>query len=282
MVALGSGPPPLARLVRGSSAKCSRRRRLRRKTGLVHHSAAQLAPAGSLLSVNVGALRPNTAKATPTAIGKVPVAGPVLVRAPGCAKGESGLAGDAIGDKKNHGGDDQAVYAYAREDLDGWEAELGWPLPEGAFGENLTTVGVDPNGALIGERWKVGGEVVLQVTSPRIPCKTFATWLGETGWLRRFRSAGKPGAYLRVLRPGFVCPGDPVAVVHKPAHAVTVALAFRAFTTAPRLRAALLEAGEDLPEEMRENVLARQSDQARLPRPGDGAHGGSLRGRSGA
>jgi MOSC domain-containing protein YiiM len=222
----------------------------------VHQSADQLAPAGSLLSVNVGVLRPNAAKLTWTAIGKVPAAGPVLVRAPGSPKGESGLAGDAIGDKENHGGDDQAVYAYSREDLDEWEGELARSLPDGAFGENLTTVGVNPNGALIGERWQVGDEVVLQVTSPRIPCKTFATWLSEAGWLRRFRSAGKPGAYLRVLKPGLVRCGDPVTVVHRPAHDVTVALAFRALTTEPQLLGALLAAREDLPEEMRESALA--------------------------
>jgi MOSC domain-containing protein YiiM len=208
-------------------------------------------------SVNLGALAPDPGKGGVTAIGKAPVPGPVLVRSPGCAKGQSGLAGDAIGDRKHHGGDDQAVYAYAREDLDIWEAELGRLLPAGSFGENLTTVGIDTNEALIGERWRVGDEVVLQVTSPRIPCKTFAAWLGEQGWIRRFRDAGRPGAYLRVVAPGELRPGDPITVVHKPDHDVSVALAFRALTTTPQLRAALLVAGEDLPEEMREDILRR-------------------------
>ena len=90
-----------------------------------------------------------------TGIDKQPVPGPVRVAAPGPKGiGGSGLAGDAVCHKRHHGGDDQAVYAVAREDLDDWERELGRTLPAGSFGENLTTQGVDVSGALIGERWR--------------------------------------------------------------------------------------------------------------------------------
>jgi MOSC domain-containing protein YiiM len=107
-----------------------------------------------LLSVNVGRPRPNPWKGpSATGIDKQPVNGPVAVSAPGPkGTGEVGLLGDRVYDVKHHGGVDQAVYGYAREDLDGWEAELGRPLQNGVFGENLTTVGLDVNGALIGER----------------------------------------------------------------------------------------------------------------------------------
>ena len=80
------------------------------------------------------------------------------------------------------GGCDQAVYAYAREDLDGWKAELGRRLENGVFGENLTTSGLNVNGALIGERWRIGPDVVLEVSCPRIPCVTFQGWLERDGW----------------------------------------------------------------------------------------------------
>jgi MOSC domain-containing protein YiiM len=163
-----------------------------------------------------------------------------------------GLVGDVIGDPRHHGGTDQAVYAYARESLDAWQTRLGRQLPHGQFGENLTTRGLDVDGALIGERWQIGETVVLQVTGPRIPCATFRGWVGEPGWLKQFTEAGRPGAYLRVMAGGFVRAGDPVEIVHRPVHEVTVALAFRAMLTDSSLLRRLLEAGDDLPDEMRD------------------------------
>ena len=137
-----------------------------------------------LLSVNVGRLQPNPWKGiTATGIDKRPVEGPVAVTAPGPkGTGAVGLASDRVYDVRHHGGDDQAVYAYAREDLDWWEAELGLALRNGGFGENLTTAGIAVNEALIGERWRVGPDVVLEVSCPRIPCATFQGWLGRPGW----------------------------------------------------------------------------------------------------
>jgi MOSC domain-containing protein YiiM len=188
---------------------------------------------------------------------KRPVDGTVLVRAPGPVKGESGVAGDAIGDRRHHGGGDQAVYAFAREDLDDWEVKLGRSLSDGSFGENLTTVGIDPNEAPIGERWRVGRQLLLQVTAPRVPCRTFAHWIGETGWIRRFTEAGRPGAYLKVLEPGPVRAGDPITVVHRPSHGVSITMALYALTTKPGLLGELLAAGADLPDAMRENIEAK-------------------------
>lgn len=138
-----------------------------------------------------------------TGIDKRPVDGPVRVSAPGPKGiGGSGLAGDAVCKLEHHGGDDQAVYAMAREDMDEWERELGRTLADGAFGENLTTHGLDVSGALIGERWRVGPEVVLEITSGRIPCRTFQGHMDEKGWVKRFTQRGAPGAYLRVIVPG--------------------------------------------------------------------------------
>ena len=156
---------------------------------------------------------------------------------------------------RNHGGPDQAVYAYAREDLDFWAGELGRPLPDGAFGENLTTSGLDVNGALIGERWRVGPDLVLEASAPRIPCGTFQGWLAEAGWIKRYTLAARPGAYFRVIEPGEIRAGDPVEIVHRPGHDVTVQLTFRAVTREPELLPRLL-AADALPAETRE--LARR------------------------
>ncbi|AXE88039.1 MOSC domain-containing protein [Streptomyces sp. Go-475] len=207
-----------------------------------------------LLSVNLGRAEPVPYTDNPegvTGIDKRPVAGPVRVSAPGPKGiGGSGLAGDAVCKLEHHGGDDQAVYAMAREDLDEWERELGRTLADGAFGENLTTAGLDVSGARIGERWRIGPEVVLEVTSGRIPCRTFQGHLGERGWVKRFTRRGAPGAYLRVIEPGEIRAGDPVEIVHRPDHDVTVALQFRAVTTERTLLPRLLAAGEALHPEL--------------------------------
>jgi MOSC domain-containing protein YiiM len=180
----------------------------------------------------------------------------VAVTAPGPkGTGAVGPAGDRAYDVKHHGGDDQAVYAYAREDLDVWQRELGRPLADGSFGENLTTRGMDVNAALIGERWRVGS-VLLEVSCPRIPCATFAGWLDERGWIRRFTAAARPGPYLRVLEPGELAAGDRIEVVSRPDHEATVAVAFRAFTGEPELLALLADV-EALPEESRELIGRR-------------------------
>ena len=217
-----------------------------------------------LLSLNVGHPRAVPYTDHPrgvTGIDKQPVDGPVRVAAPGPkGVGASGLAGDAVCDLRHHGGNDQAVYAVAREDLDDWGRELGRPLASGSFGENLTTEGLDVSGARIGERWRVGSEVVLEVTCGRVPCRTFQGHLGEQRWVKRFTQKGAPGAYLRVIEPGEIRAGDPIEIVHRPDHEVTVALAFRAETTERTLLPRVLAAGDALhPEllEMAEKYVAR-------------------------
>ncbi|MGA8115146.1 MAG: MOSC domain-containing protein [Actinocatenispora sp.] len=209
-------------------------------------------------SVNIGRAEPSEhTDVGVTGIDKRPVDGAVPVRAPG-PDGGSGLVGDRICDGRNHGGDDQAVYAYAREDLDDWAEALDRPLHNGAFGENLTTTGLDVTGALIGERWHIG-DVVLEVCSVRIPCRTFAGWLGELGWMRRFTERARPGAYLRVVTPGEVRAGDRVEVRDRPTHDVTVGVVFRAVTLEPELLPRLLRA-DALKESMRERARRRVRD----------------------
>jgi MOSC domain-containing protein YiiM len=192
-----------------------------------------------------------------TGIDKRPVSGPVTVSAPGPkGTGEVGLAGDRVYDVKHHGGRDQAVYAYAREDLDHWAAELGAVLGNGMFGENLTTEGVDVNGALIGERWRLGREVLLEVCMPRIPCGTFEGWLARQHWIKHFTAAALPGAYLRVIEPGQLRAGDPIVIEHRPDHDVTIAVTFKALTTHPDLLPRLA-AARTLPDDIKAIVAKR-------------------------
>lgn len=181
---------------------------------------------GRLVAVNVVAeIRANPGQDPDvTAIDKRPVDGPVVVTT-------LGLVGDKHMDRKFHGGRDQALYAFAREDVWHWEYELDRGITSGSFGENLTTEGLEVSDALVGERWCIGGDrpdpVVVETTMPRTPCGTFAGWIGEPRWVSRFTAYGRVGAYLRVITAGRVQAGDPIEVIHKPAHGVTVGQMFR-------------------------------------------------------
>ena len=169
-----------------------------------------------------------------TGINKQPVSHPVEVRAVGPKgtlppEGASGVAGDRIYDLANHGGTDQAVYAYAREDYDWWEKELDRELTSGLYGENLTTEGADLGEAVLGETWRIGDTLVLQTTSGRVPCATFQEKMGEPRWVKRFAQEGRPGVDFRVVTPGPVQAGDRIEVLDRPAHGVTVAASYRAW-----------------------------------------------------
>lgn len=215
----------------------------------------------TLLAVNTAVPRAD-ASGRVTGHDKRPADGPVSVRDPG-SKADglgSGLVGDAVCDRRHHGGRDQAVYAVAAAELAHWSAEIGRALPPGSFGENLTIECLDVDAALVGEVWAIGEQVRLQVTGPRIPCSSFARAMGEPHWVKRFTERGRTGAYLRVLVPGEVRAGDPVAVVERPAHDLTVPEMFRALTTERHLLPRLAVV-EDLGEEGARELAAYLAKQ---------------------
>jgi MOSC domain-containing protein YiiM len=185
-----------------------------------------------------------------TGIDKRPVAGRVPVS-------RLGIEHDEISDRRHHGGSDQALYAYALEDLAWWSAELGRELTPGNVGENLTVVGLDLTNAVIGEQWAVG-TAVLQLSAPRIPCRVFAGFWQLPDLIKRFTARAAPGSYLRVLIEGDIGAGDAIEVVDRPVHGVTVGTAFRALTLEPELLPRLLDVPE-LAEKSVENVRKRVS-----------------------
>jgi MOSC domain-containing protein YiiM len=154
-----------------------------------------------------------------TGIDKQPVPGRVAV-------GALGLAGDVQVNRRHHGGEGQAVYAYAQEDADWWAAELGRELPPGRFGENLRTSGLDLRNAVLGDRWQVG-TALLEVTAWRVPCANFARFWDIPDLVKRFSAHGATGAYLRVLQTGEIGAGDVVEIVARPDHGITVETGFR-------------------------------------------------------
>lgn len=169
-----------------------------------------------------------------TGIDKVPVEGPVALR-------DDAVDGDLVVDTAVHGGYDRAVYAYAAEDYAWWSDQLGRGLGPGEFGENLTTAGIAIADARIGERWRIG-TALLEVSEPRQPCSTLGAKIGDQRFVKRFAKALRHGAYLRIVAPGEVAAGDPIEVVDRPDHDVTIGLLGRVLFEDPALGPRILAA----------------------------------------
>ena len=174
-----------------------------------------------IVSVNVGAERTQAkgAELEITGIYKLPAVGPVQIT-------PAGIEQDFIGDHKNHGGPDQAVYVYGTADYDWWSQKLGKKLDAGTFGENLTIADLQSTRLSIGDRIQVG-VVRLEVTAPRIPCSTLARRMGDPKFAKTFRDAERPGCYCRVIAPGTVQAGDDVTLASIEGESVTVLEMFR-------------------------------------------------------
>lgn len=168
----------------------------------------------TLLSVNLGSPQILAGSATPTGIVKEPRTGPMMID-------QMGLLGDAVLDRKHHGGADQAVYVYLQSDYDWWADSVG-PLQPGTFGENLTIDGIDGKALAIGDRLQIG-DVLLEVTYHRTPCATLGRRMGDPRWVKRFAKALRPGGYCRVLAGGTVEAGMVVAYQPFAGERVTVA-----------------------------------------------------------
>ena len=205
--------------------------------------------AAEVLSVNVTAMVHEgewTGDKGRTGIDKRSVSTPVMLSG-------NAVEGDVVADRKNHGGYDQAVYSYSREDADWWERELGISITNGRFGENLTTQGLDVSGASIGEQWKIGS-TILEVAQPRTPCRIFAGFWERPNLIKEFTDAGRPGAYLRIIQEGQVCQGDEIFVADRPQHGITVAELFKA-RGEDRFRIFEILADQDSSESVRQWAL---------------------------
>ena len=159
-----------------------------------------------LMSVNVGQERmlERKGRVERTGIFKLPAQEPVKVT-------RLGLEGDVIFSKKHHGGPDQAVYVYGGGDYAWWSAELNKEISPGTFGDNLTISELESAQFNIGDYLHIGN-VILQVSAPRIPCATFAARMEDPRWVKRFRWAERPGLYCRVIQEGFVKAGNPISI----------------------------------------------------------------------
>lgn len=189
---------------------------------------------GTLRSINVG--RPRTfdhhGKPATSAIWKTPISDRIWARG-------VNLEGDDQADRRVHGGPDKAVYAYASEDYDLWRSE-GFDVEPGIFGENLTTEGIDVDRAKVGERWAIG-TAVFEVSEPRVPCFKLGFRMGDPRFVKQFAEGRRPGCYLRIVTEGQLAAGDPIEVVSRPDHDLTVLDIFEIFLFRHEDAARLLE-----------------------------------------
>ena len=193
---------------------------------------------GRVVAVNVG--QPRTVnwhgRTVNTAIWKHSVPGRHRLRG-------VNIDGDDQADRRVHGGPTKSVYAYAVEDYTWWATTLGIELEPGTFGDNLTVDGVDLTDCVVGERWRIGS-AVLRVTEPRIPCFKLGLRMGDAGFVERFADAGRPGTYLAIETEGELGADDPISLLHRPDHGVTIGTVERAYHGHPKLRQRLV----DLPD----------------------------------
>jgi len=174
----------------------------------------------TIISINAARKRSLTVggKDLETGLFKEPIPGPVMID-------RTGVPGDAIVNAKVHGGADQAVYLYSQEDMDWWSKQLQRDIMPGFFGENLTISHWWPD-LRVGDQIHLG-DLLLEVTAPRIPCAVMATRVGDPRFARAFVKAARCGAYTRVLCGGSICAGDTVGVTAADTTLPTVAEIFR-------------------------------------------------------
>lgn len=175
-----------------------------RRAGSRHERRAMLPPM-RIESVNVSEIRTvgHAGRSVRTGIFKRPVEGRVAV-------GTLNLDGDDQADRRHHGGEHKAVYAFSVAERAWWSERLRrTDIGPGFFGENLSIDGLDETTLGIGDRLEAGS-CLFEITQPRVPCFKFGIAAGRDDGPDAFLSRTRPGVYLRVIREGSVGAGDVV------------------------------------------------------------------------
>lgn len=176
-----------------------------------------------LLSINVSQAREveYNGKLIKTGIFKKPVSGSIMITA-------HHIVGDEQVDLVNHGGEHKAVYAFSAEHYDYWQQQLGMELHFGQFGENLTISNLDERTLCIGDQIQIG-DVVLEVTQPRVPCFKLGIALALKTMPKLFIEHGYTGIYFRIIKSGTIIAGDSVTVIYKHPDKLSVHTLFNAY-----------------------------------------------------
>lgn len=161
-------------------------------------------PSGTLIQIN----------RSPGGLPKRAVAGPVML-------GRLGVEGDMHRNTVLHGGPTKAVLMASAELIDQLAAR-GFPVLYGSLGENLTVSGLDPHLWRAGQRWRIGDDVTLELTTLRTPCSNLHVY-GVPIKAELYDAQCKAGdvtaphwahggIYARVIREGLLAAGMPVVL----------------------------------------------------------------------
>jgi MOSC domain-containing protein YiiM len=156
-------------------------------------------------TVRVGRVQPFGPNGEPSATQKAPVEGEVHL-------GSLGLDGDEHA-SPNHGGPEKALLHFAAEDY----AALGVSgMGPGTFGENLSTHGMTEATVCVGDRYRIGEEVIVEVSQPRQPCWKLSYNAGDREIARLMQDHAATGWYYRIVAPGPVAAGMPIELIERP------------------------------------------------------------------
>lgn len=161
-------------------------------------------------AVNVGKITPFQGDEG-SAIAKVPISTAAQI-------GPLGLAGDEQADLVHHGGVDKAIHHYPRDHYPHWQAMLGdHPLlhGEGAFGENISTLGLLETEVCLGDRFRLGSALV-EVSQGRQPCWKLDHRFARRGVMAEVVRTARSGWYYRVIESGSVAPGETIELIDRP------------------------------------------------------------------
>ena len=170
----------------------------------------------SILSVNVSEAKLLVYKGrnVQSSIRKQPMAGAVAVD-------RHGLDGDRQADLRNHGGLAKGIYIYPSEHYQSWRTYLNRPLPYGTLGENLTVEGLLETELCIGDRLGIG-EVVIEVTQPRIPCYKLDMSVEQSGFSKTFAHSCKTGSYAKIIKGGTLRAGAEIVFLKRTVERISV------------------------------------------------------------
>lgn len=142
----------------------------------------------------------------------------------------NGLQGDRVADHRFHGGPDRSLCHYPTDHYRHW-CRL-YPhlqaIGPAAFGENLSTLGLDERQVCIGDRFR-WGDALIEVSQPRSPCSNLDRRHDAGGLARQLAKRGRTGWLYRTLEPGAVRPGADLHLIDRPCPTASVLRVWRGF-----------------------------------------------------
>ncbi|KAI8285540.1 hypothetical protein K4K60_001148 [Colletotrichum sp. SAR11_57] len=173
-------------------------------------SDAPTPPPGKILQIRSGKVK--TLVAEPSGIFKQVQPGRVFVNEHGIGNDEHVYP--------IHWSPDRALHQYASEHYASWRCEDACPKPElfdyGAFGENIVGTNMNEENVCVGDVYRIGKDVVVEVSEPRSPCYKLNLRFEWGRALKRVSRTARTGWNMRVKTAGYICAGDVIQLVERP------------------------------------------------------------------